>query len=396
MLRPIHPFPARMAPDLAIRRLSSLSPRSVVLDPMSGSGTVVRHAADLGFKAIGFDMDPLAVLMARAWTTAVDDDSVQALASEVLYDAIRTKAADIDLPWIDKDAETRDFVNYWFGSKQKLPLRKLAIALHRRRVRGDSAAARAKDVLKVALSRIIITKDQGATLGRDISHSRPHKEWDETDFDVFDSFERSVKRVRELLKVSPPKGTVRVELGDARCMKSVVKGSVDAVLTSPPYLNAIDYMRGHRLALVWFGYSLTELRAIRSSSIGTERGLKEEAAVAKAIVEAMGAYSGLPSRHGRMVVRYAVDLLALMKEISRVLKPKAKATLVVGNSCLKGVFIKNSAGVATAGELSGLKLVEASERELPAQNRYLPMSGSLQKRIRTETILVMEKAKAAA
>jgi tRNA G10 N-methylase Trm11 len=58
-----------MAPELAIAELTNLKPNSIVLDPMAGSGTVVRHASELGLRAVGFDLDPLAVLMSRAWTS---------------------------------------------------------------------------------------------------------------------------------------------------------------------------------------------------------------------------------------------------------------------------------------------------------------------------------------
>lgn len=68
MIPPVHPFPARMAPEIAFRRLRRLPPGSVILDPMAGSGTVLRHATELGHKAIGFDLDPLAVLMTQVWT----------------------------------------------------------------------------------------------------------------------------------------------------------------------------------------------------------------------------------------------------------------------------------------------------------------------------------------
>jgi len=45
------------------------------------------------------------------------------------------------------------------------------------------------------------------------------------------------------------------------------------VLTSPPYLNAIDYLRGHRLALVWLGHELGPLKEIRANSVGAERAI---------------------------------------------------------------------------------------------------------------------------
>ncbi|MBO9325941.1 MAG: hypothetical protein J7463_11270 [Roseiflexus sp.] len=66
--KPIHPFPARMAPELALRAIEELEPLSTILDPMMGSGTVVRVAAEAGHRAIGQDIDPLAVLMTRVWT----------------------------------------------------------------------------------------------------------------------------------------------------------------------------------------------------------------------------------------------------------------------------------------------------------------------------------------
>src|SRR6218665_3599771 len=87
MIRTIHPFPARMAPELALKSLKRLVPGSVVLDPMSGSGTVIRQAAELGLRPIGFDMDPLAVLMSRVWTKFVDDELIVQLANSIMENA---------------------------------------------------------------------------------------------------------------------------------------------------------------------------------------------------------------------------------------------------------------------------------------------------------------------
>lgn len=74
---PVHPFPARMAPDLAIRELKRLREGARVLDPMSGSGTVLALAQAHGYQATGLDVDPLAVLMARVWTRPVSHSVVR-------------------------------------------------------------------------------------------------------------------------------------------------------------------------------------------------------------------------------------------------------------------------------------------------------------------------------
>lgn len=87
------------------------------------------------------------------------------------------------------------------------------------------------------------------------------------------------------------------------------------------------------------------------------------------------------------------DLYGIMREAARVLKPGAEATFVMGNSCLKGVYIQNSEGLAEAGKAAGLRLTSKIIRELPAQHRYLPTpaSGALGKRMRHEIVLSFTK-----
>jgi hypothetical protein len=166
------------------------------------------------------------------------------------------------------------------------------------------------------------------------------------------------------------------------------------VITSPPYLNAIDYMRGHRMSLVWLGYSIPSLRTVRSSSIGAERAADAHTRQAEvaAVTEAMRGPEKLDRRLEGIMGRYALDLIGMTAEIARVLRPNGKATFVVGNSCIKGRFIDNAKGVATASTLAGMTLVATRERDLPNANRYLPVSGeSLSKRMRTENVLTCQK-----
>jgi predicted Zn-ribbon and HTH transcriptional regulator len=245
---------------------------------------------------------------------------------------------------------------------------------------------------------VIIVKDNGASLARDVSHSRPHKVAESSTFDVFLGVERAVRHIRRRLSESPLQTTGRVSIGDARSMKDIRDSAIDSVITSPPYLNAIDYMRGHRLSLVWLGYPLSDLRQIRSGSIGAERApdQKKESDLFESICEAMAPLDVLSSRHAGMVKRYAGDIYQMMLEIARVLKSTGKAILVVGNSCLQNSFVQNSAGVAKAASMVGLRLVHMVARELPSQSRYLPIPVQshkpLGKRMRTEVVMTFKPA----
>ena len=373
MIRSIHPFPARMAPELALEKLGELKSPGLILDPMAGSGTVLRQATDLGHRAVGFDMDPLAVLMTRVWTTAVEEKLVDDIADRVTKRIEAIDPVSAKLSWMDEDVETSAFVDFWFAEPQKGDLRRIAFVLDE-------------------LGRELADPQEQLAL---VSHSRPHKVADQNDFDVRPMFARSIKAVKKRLRDAPPMGGADIGLGDARTLTALADGSIDAVLTSPPYLNAIDYMRGHRLSLIWLGHRLGDLRTIRSTSIGAERAPDQvdEADILNEMRLAMGELDALPNKFRSMISRYVQDIHRMIAEISRVLKVGAHATFVMGNSCLRDVFIRNSAAVSTAAQHAGLSLVSETERPLPMRSRYLPMtSASLGKRMRTETILTFARA----
>ncbi|WP_217989555.1 hypothetical protein [Sphingomonas lenta] len=372
-----------MAPDLALDRLVRLQPNSIVLDPMTGSGTVIQQACAAGHRAIGVDVDPLAVMLSRVSAGAVDDRSVDLAGGHVASVARRIGAPET-LEWIDEDAETTRFVEFWFAPRQRDALRRLARVIAD--LERETPGAMALDVLRLALSRLIIVKENGASLARDTAHSRPHRVALDNDFDVVAQFDRSVAWVRRRLRERPLRRFAQVIQGDCRNL-DIADASVSTVLTSPPYLNAIDYMRGHRMSLVWFGHRISDLRGVRGTSVGTERGA-EQNREDDPIRTAMGPVHELPRRERRMIDRYATDLRGMMREVRRVLTTSGEATFVMGNSCLRGVYVNNAEALAAAGRLAGLEVVERFERDLPPQHRYLPLSaGTLSKRMRTETIM---------
>src|SRR6185295_15304860 len=171
VIRPIHPFPARMAPEIVLDAIDGMSRTVNLLDPMMGSGTVLAIGRSAGHRVIGVDSDPLAVLLARVWTTTVDSSVVRDKAVDVLERAknlFRTISSGDAYPRA-KDAETRKFVRYWFDEYARRQLAALAATISR--VRDPDI----RDVLWCGFSRLIITKQAGASLAMDLSHSRPHK-----------------------------------------------------------------------------------------------------------------------------------------------------------------------------------------------------------------------------
>jgi len=387
----IHPFPARMAPEIALSGLENLQKDALVLDPMSGSGMVVGTASRLGLNSIGYDLDPLACLISRANGTAVDPDKVRQLCDELLERCLQLDSDEIELPWIDYDLETQKYIDFWFANKQQRQLRALSYLLVAKPFVSNKTYV---DLLKVAVSRLIITKEPKASLARDTAHSRPHRTIVDNEFDVHSALSGSVKHVLSALKLGNGSKVVKVYRGDARKMRRLANSSIDCIVTSPPYLNAIDYMRGHRLSLVWMGFSVAELRKIRARSVGAE--VVDNRADCDELKQFFASLNGkIDDRKRSVLRRYYCDLCCLTSEAYRVLKPMKTATYVIGNSQVKGHEVKNSELLINAARKCGFDLINRYEREIPENRRYMPLKSStastLSKRMRSEHVLIFKK-----
>jgi hypothetical protein len=399
LLRPIHPFPARMAPSIVQRRLKSQKTMRV-LDPMAGSGTTVVAARLYGHRAIGFDTDPLALLIATAWSSDVKAERLRRLAEHVLRDAGRLyRNLSLASAYPKKaDPETRAFIRFWFDPTNRRQLTALSDVILQVR---DS---RERAFLWCSFSRLIVTKEAGASLARDVSHSRPHRAFTIAPIRPFSRFLSAAESILRASQLSSRKKlhSAIVRYADARNLP-LADESVDLVITSPPYLNAIDYLRGHKLSLVWMGHRVKDIRTLRSQNIGTEclmRTAVDNEHIQFAL-KAMGDLKKLPERSKGMLSRYAHDMDFVLAEVSRVLKQTGEAVIVVGNSTIRGVFVKNSRALAYLGKVNGLSLSSTRRRQLLENRRYLPppekrISGKLlRSRMGEEVVLRFQKTRVA-
>jgi SAM-dependent methyltransferase len=397
---PVHPFPARMAPGIVLEVVASAAAPLRVLDPMVGSGTVLALARAKGHYAVGVDTDPLAVLIARVWTRAIDPVLVRWEAEAVL-EAARANARRLlrrDAYPAGADDETRRFCAYWFDVVARRQLASLAAEI------AEVSDAGTRDALWCGFSRLIIAKQAGASLAMDLSHSRPHRAFSVSPILPFDRFLAAVDRVVDncLDRRQRDRGPAsRVVNGDARSLP-LADESIDLVLTSPPYLNAIDYLRCSKFSLVWMGHRIADLRRIRAGSVGTEAGFggPPENPAAQAIVSGLRLRPRLARRDDAILTRYAGDMMRALSETARVLASNGRAVYVVGENMVRGTYIPNAAILTAAAELAGLVLQKRRTRTLPANRRYLPPPGSeavsysMDTRMRREVVVAFSKATA--
>jgi tRNA G10 N-methylase Trm11 len=386
----LHPFPARMAPEIVVKAVGSVPRGSMVLDSMCGSGTVLRESVRHGHRTIGFDVDPLAVLISKVSTRRLDIDLLIQEADNVANRAASLSGDSLYLPWIDTDNETMKFTEFWFGSNQRSALRSLCWLVFR--VHGPIG-----DALKLAISKTIITKEPRASLARDTSHSRPHRVTLTSTYDVIKGFRKAVADIANKLAEHELTGTAEVRRADARRLPRWLTGQAHLVVTSPPYGNAIDYLRGHRLALVWLGYSIPRIRAIKANNIGRQTGASHRRCTCVSeLTHQLGRIEEFQSTTQRRLSLFVQDMYSVLQEIHRSLLPRGRAILVVGNSLIDSQFVDNAKMIATACERIGLKEISRYSRKIPSNHRYLPppragCESALSKRMKEEVVLTFEK-----
>lgn len=396
--QPVHPFPARMAPGLALNAVSGAHRRLRVLDPMMGSGTVLVAARERGHRAIGVDLDPLAVMISKVWTTAVDKRKVRLKARAVLTRAAASVEAILGSAAYPKGAtrETKEFIRYWFDLNVRRELAALTKAI------GSCRDENVRNVLWCGFSRLIIAKQAGVSLALDLAHSRPHRFFKKGPSSPLANFMKAVDHVLKNCLSTKEKRrgpAARAKVGDARSLP-LADGTIDLVLTSPPYINAIDYLRCSKFSLVWMGHSIGDLRNLRSNCIGTEVGeyKSPSGSVSRKLIGRLKLASRLSARETAVISRFITDMHSAIKEVSRVLVPGGRAIYVIGENTIRGTYIRNATIFIALAKTVGLSLEANTNRTLPPNRRYLPPpsrkkgKAALDTRMRREVVLQFVKA----
>lgn len=390
--RRIHPFPARMPLSLIEFLLGKMTDKSMhVLDPMVGSGTTAIAAKRLGRRSISFDRDPLAVLVARTSTRHFSRASLDSLRDRVL---MRATKGTFSLPEqrSELEREGQEFLRYWFPPQSQKQLFSLATAIEREECPDERGFA------WVVFSNLIIAKSAGASYALDISRSRPHKRLDKRIVRPFDGWIRRFNeavRCLPFLDVRQSTGVATVRSGDARRLP-LDDDSIDFAITSPPYLNAIDYLRSHKFSLLWMGHALSSLRELRGTMIGTERGLAARDGLPQVIEERLALRVTEPRRQAR-IRRYLSDLNKAVAEMARVVRPDGILVMALGPTIINTQRTDACTIVADIGEQQGLRLVASTLRKLNSSRRSLPdpstvvQGNPMERRMRREAVLAFRK-----
>jgi DNA modification methylase len=343
-----HPYPARFIPQIPLTFIKLFTREGeTVLDPMCGCGTTLVEAFLNNRNAIGNDLNPLAALITKVKITLIDESEFKYFNRKL---ALMKRYLDLDY----KDVEEK--IN-------NLPNRKLS------RIFNRVVISKLESIHETLLE----IKEEGHNDLFDFGRvALSATIWSLVEngngIEVDDLFLKKVKYMQnEMIKMSKiikniPK--VRVICGDARKLE-VETNSIDLIVTSPPYVNALDYYRLHMYNMLWLGMDFDLFR-------------KHE----------IGGHSHFIMNRFRLLSEYLGDMLRSMIEMNRVLKKDKLCVIVVGNSSLEYELIESYKFLAEMGEKIGFKPIKTFFRNIDKSKKYT--SADIGK-IDNEYILIMQK-----
>ncbi len=363
----------------------------VVLDPFAGSGTVLVQAKMNGLASWGVELNPLLHFVSQVKVSSwhVSAERFLRIAEQVLVS--------------QKFAEPPEFL------KSESHFRP-AVLFHLRRLKGgidslqptDEEEAQIRNLLLLAFAAILVDSSnlkRAPCLGY-----APTKVVD--DNAPLRLFSNKVHQIAEDLLLCQNRYTsyldtpARVLWGNSMHVRP--NEFCDLMITSPPYMNGMDYVMNYKIEMGWlgFGKSHRELKKIKDQMVVCDN-------VSKSLIhsfEQVERYThpwiedikehiahnirrrGNYRRHDMpsIVHKYFDDMYRVMRNTVEILRPGGRIVMVVGDSLIADVYVPTDLILARIGEDLGLKI----ERLEKARERR---SGQVRSYRLRETIVTLRK-----
>lgn len=272
----IYPYKGKFHPQMirALLNIMQVKKGETVLDPFVGSGTTAVEAQLLGINCLGIDVSPLCVLVSQV--KCQSHEVVETL-RKMMDDAASAESQEGRVASFFKVAEM---------------------------IAHSDVARRRKDFLP-ALTANVQKMLASAS-----------------------DFAAAVERFH----IQP--GHVQIRRGDARSL-NLEEDSVEAIITSPPYSIALDYVQNDAHALSALGY---DTQRIKEDFIGVRGKAREKFEL------------------------YNHDMIACYREMHRVLKPGRLCAVVIGNVTFQNEVVDTTGAAIDACRDAGFELEKRMDK----------------------------------
>lgn len=316
--------------DFSIKLLG-YNPKTI-LDPFVGVGTTLVYSREAGYKSIGVDASPLMVLISKVKTRDYNLEKLKEVASKIFSKKFEKPSL----------SNISSFVKQFFNKYV------LEDIIFFREIVNEIEDETVRDFFKVALicsaSRVSYAYKDGSVLRVVKKPTPPFRKF----------FKRFVgKMIKDLERTKFIGPEPIVVLGDARRLDFIEDSSVDAIITSPPYLNKIEYTKVYKIEYELF------LKGEEPDLIRSFIGLSK--------LEGDYFDPSLPP----VAKAYFKDMQLVIKEAIRVLSEGSKAIFLLAGGVFPTGVVDSDLILAKIAEDEGFKVerIIALNKRVATRNR---------------------------
>ena len=349
--------------------------RETVLDPFAGVGTTLVESDLAGHDAIGFEINPYAAFAAHLKLSAhrAPAEELGAVADELNMHAFTVEPTD-QVPTAVPPPGFRTRSPFYSPQVE----RKVLLMLDFVNRQSNELVA---DMLRLAFASTMVDYSNYSyepSLGRRSAVGRANVD----DHPVAASVAHKLAQMAEdagwyrehRTRGDRPDGRIHVE-SFLDGYKRIDQGSIDLLVTSPPYANNYHYNRNTRPHLYWLGFceSPGELKRLETQNFGTywQRAREREhvpldpfiddSEIASTLAEIRsrntdrGIYGG--GGWANYITVYLNDCVRFLAGVKWCLRSGATALVVIGNSIVQGVHVPTDQFLAKIARRHGLDVV---------------------------------------
>ncbi len=399
----MHPYKGKFHPKMVRALLNYVFPQSTgkVMDNFAGCGTLLVEATLMGLDSTGIEINPLSALMCNvkcgSLNIAVDelekgiDSYLQDLRSNLLCYETQSSSPALLVPSnYDKETIKR--------RKHSIPARVMSLFSEPKTV--DHVILAHELVKKVKDEKIrdfLLLAISGAI--SDLARRRNGKFLDVLQDRLKNLYLRLYifDKLNDVMRIRLGKSTTYAD--DTRDMRMVESESIDAIVNSPPYSTALDYVMNDYPQLTLL--ELADIPQLETNMIGNPRFKVYSRSLPNEIRDNSPEYANLPQdakdtistmiRHGRTkealrTYKFLKDMCVALKEMYRVLKRSSKCVIIIGNNHYKldgnYAVVKNDELLKEMALMVGFKEDRTIIREVEKSQAGM---------IRCESVLILEK-----
>lgn len=369
----IHSYPAKLLAHIPYFFLNNnffSKKDDVILDPFSGTGTVLLEALASGRNAIGADANPLARLIAKVKMTNYNILELEKQLLEI------TKLLNSGLETIIPNVVN---INHWFSKPTQEKLGRLLFLITN--IKDDTI----KDFFLVSFSncvkkvsyadpRISVPVKINPSrfeVGSDYYNKLTQRIVDLENIDVFSLFIKicrgNIKRINVSNQITNRNDASIISVDARKLTKSIdsqeclLDESVDFIITSPPYAGAQKYIRSSSLNIGWIGLDSQEsIRELDKKNIGREnyynRDIKKIETGLQNADNILGEIYEINPNRAYIVGNYLEEMKIALSESIRVLKKNSYFVIIIGNNTVCGKEFKTENYISEYLINKGLKL----------------------------------------